>query len=106
MPLFGWGIMRIDGDSMVPTLNDGDYVVYRQLSASQKAALNIGDIIAFRYADPAHMVKRITAIYDGWLNVAGDSPHSMGSQAIGPVQLDDIIGIARLRIAPSGLSKL
>ena len=69
------GIAVVSGDSMSPTLMDGDFVVYSRMIAQYRP----GDIVSIRVASGDYYVKRVVAtggdvvdLRDGVLYVNGD----------------------------------
>lgn len=78
------GISVIEGDSMEPTLSNGNLVVYFRPAANY----HVGDIVSVRVPSGKYYIKRIAAagdstveIYGGKLHVDGeesDDPHAYG----------------------------
>ena len=81
----------VEGDSMTPTLSDGDRVL-----VDEKAYITIGDIVLAKhpYKSDVKIVKRVSEIADdGRLTLSGDNPaESTDSRAFGTVSLESIIG--------------
>lgn len=100
--MFGWRIARVEGNSMVPTLVDGDYVLARKRIATP------GDVALIRHSSLGLIVKRISSFNDETqrYTVAGDNPLSTSSEALGPVIVDSVIGVVYWRIAPRGIFSL
>jgi nickel-type superoxide dismutase maturation protease len=90
--------VRVSGDSMAPTLEDGD-LVYIEQSVTTK----IGDVVLAQhpYKQSVTMLKRITAIDEnGRLELLGDNPsESTDSRTFGSVSIEYIKGkvVARLK---------
>jgi len=88
---------RVEGDSMLPTLKDGDRVMVQSIESYQT-----GDVVVakhpFRHTP---IIKRIAKISTGGkFFLAGDNPdESKDSRSFGEIQVKDILGkvICRLR---------
>lgn len=101
--MFGWEIVRVDGDSMSPALRHGDYLVGRR----RRDGIDIGAIVLVRHRRLGRIVKRVKAIEpDGDLRVAGDNPASTSGDSIGSVAAEEITAVVRWRIAPSGVTRV
>ena len=99
--MFGWRITRVDGNSMSPSLGNGDYVV------SRRSAAEPGDIILFEHNGAGRMIKRVVARNDiGQYIVRGENILSSTSDSIGPVKPENILGTVRWRISPAGLNRV
>lgn len=81
---------------MAPTLSAGDIVVLRQRSAKT------GEIVVVDHAEFGPIIKRINA--DGKLS--GDNPASTSAAELGPYDPATRVGVAVLKITPSGLRRL
>lgn len=81
----------VEGDSMLPTLADGDKVLI-----DAKGYIGAGDVVlaAHPYRSDVKIVKRVSEIADnGRLTLSGDNPAtSTDSRAFGTVSLESIIG--------------
>jgi len=89
----------VSGDSMEPTLRDGDRVVVRRLGRAPRA----GDVVLV--PDPRQparsLLKRIAAIHSEGIELAGDHPErSTDSRQFGPVDPGSIEGRAVFRYLP------
>ena len=79
------GVSVVGGDSMDPTLKDGNIVVYLRMGNDYR----IGDIVSVRVPSGDYYIKRVVAlggssvdIHDGRLYVDGaeaDDPHAFGT---------------------------
>ncbi len=100
--MFGWRIARVEGNSMVPTLVDGDYVLARRKIAS------LGDVVLIRHSSLGLIVKRISNFIDETQRymVAGDNSLSTSSEVLGPVIADSVMGVVYWRISPRGVFSL
>ena len=81
----------VEGDSMTPTLADGDKVL-----VDAKGYIAVGDVVLAKhpYKSDVKVVKRVSEIAgDGRLTLSGDNPtESTDSRAFGTVSLESIIG--------------
>lgn len=101
--LFGWSFVRVDGNSMAPALNDGDYVLARRDRRPAKADA----IVLIRHPTMGRMVKRVRARDDrGRVLVGGDNALSIPSEAIGALPDEAITGRVRWRVSPQGLQRI
>ncbi len=93
---------EVAGDSMLPTLAPGDKVLVRRGKRFRS-----GDIIVVK--DPREtsrlLAKRIASVSDIEAFVLGDNPNSStDSRHFGPVPLDLIVGVVKMRYYPFGSS--
>lgn len=93
----GWReIFIIEGDSMLPTLKEGD-CVFINPSAKPK----VGDIVLFRhpFKQSVNVVKRLAQITpDGRYFLLGDNAlESTDSRSFGAIAAKDILGVAVCR---------
>lgn len=106
--MFGFGIVKVAGASMKPTLNDGDWLFIKWLaSGSGKSLIKVGKIVLIeRHLTPGvYLVKRIKKIeYSDqsgtsqfW--VEGDNSQGSDSRKWGWISRDEICGrvISRYR---------
>lgn len=99
--MFGWRIARVEGDSMSPTLSDGDYVFARRKVAT------LGDVVLIRHMSLGLIVKRICKIDETHhYTVAGDNPRSTSSDAMGLIPREAITGVVYWRVSPDGIHKV
>jgi len=98
------GHVVVHGDSMLPTLRPGDYLMINRLaywvSAPQK-----GDVVVVRgrAGAPARQIKRVADLPGEGVHVLGDNPDgSTDSRDYGPVARSSIEGKAWLRYWPPG----
>ena len=81
----------IEGDSMLPTLTDGDRVL-----VANHVNIEVGDVVLAKhpYKMSVKIVKRISSVGDdGRLTLIGDNPDtSTDSRAFGTVSLESVIG--------------
>lgn len=89
-------LYRVKGPSMAPTLSVGDIVVLRRRPAK------VGEIVVVDHAEFGTIIKRIDA--NGKLS--GDSPASTSVTELGPYDPATRVGVAVIKITPSGLRRL
>ena len=89
---------RVDGDSMLPTLKDGDAVM---IATSQ--SISPGDIVLAKhpYKQSVKVLKRVEKIDDaGRFSLIGDNPaESTDSRTFGTVPIEYIYGKAVCRLS-------
>lgn len=88
--------VKISGDSMLPTLKDGDVVLFKTGKGPK-----IGDIVLARHPyKTTKIVKRLTVLDEnGRATLAGDNPtESTDSRTFGSVSLEYIVGTATSRL--------
>lgn len=103
--MFGWRLIRINGHSMAPTLDDGDYALARIPSSRRQPV--IGDVVLFQRNGERPMIKRLAdkADNDSFL-ISGDGALSAPRVDLGPVKKDDIQACLVVGITPTGLRSL
>ncbi len=82
--------MRVEGDSMLPTLESGDKVL-----VDPRAAIHEGDIVLANHPFKSlQMIKRLLSIEaDGRMYLAGDNPkESSDSRVFGVINRKHLIG--------------
>ena len=87
----------IRGDSMWPTLNDGDEIEFKPIGES---ILHIGDIVVAQHPlkPTVKVVKRIFAIIESQYVLQGDNPDPLASEDshnFGPVNRNLVLGYLR-----------
>lgn len=97
-----WRLVVVRGNSMAPTLLDGDRLIVRVGRAPAA-----GDIVVFRARDVVPrssvpwLVKRVAWVApDGSVTVLGDNSLSQDSRHFGPVPGASILGVAKPRRRP------
>lgn len=93
-------LMRVQGSSMAPTLNDGDLVIVDQRLSRIPPA---GAIVAARPAglDGKAVVKRVSTVSADQLILLGDNPsESLDSRRLGPVRQEELLGSISCRLWP------
>ena len=97
-----WFPVRVEGPSMIPTLQPGDLLAVRPVRSDEPRT---GQLVVVRRGD-IEIVKRVSATVDGdvgadeiWLT--GDNPDaSTDSRTTGPAARRDVVGIVRVRYKP------
>lgn len=89
----------VRGDSMEPTLRDGDHVVVRRLGRAPRA----GEVVLV--PDPRlsarSLLKRVAAVGPRGIELVGDRPdRSTDSREFGPVDPASVEGQVLFRYAP------
>src|SRR5947207_431123 len=99
----GWFPVRVEGPSMLPTLQPGDLLAVRPLRSGEPRT---GQLVVVRHGD-AEIVKRVSATIDGYavgadeIWLTGDNPDaSTDSRTTGPAARGDVVGIVRARYKP------
>ena len=77
------GLSTIEGNSMYPTLHDGDRVFYKRTSDDYR----VGDVVVVDRPDGEEFVKRIVAVAGDTVNIQGGKVYINGEEQIldGPV---------------------
>ena len=86
---------RVEGGSMAPTLDAGDYVL-----ADPRGRITTGAIVVARHPieEGVVIVKRVAAITPEGLDLRGDAPaDSTDSRTWGPLALDGVLGVVTSR---------
>jgi len=91
--------VAVTGDSMRPTLHEGDWLLVRRLGRRPR----VGELVVV--PDPREprrlLVKRIAAVDGDAVTIVGDRPDaSTDSREFGPVELATILGHPFFRYAP------
>jgi nickel-type superoxide dismutase maturation protease len=97
-------IFRIEGDSMSPTLKEGDLVLI-----NPQAELAVGDIVVAQhpFKKSVKIIKRIAEVLPGerYVLLSDNLEESADSRQFGAIPAKDIIGKAEARIKPEGEKK-
>jgi nickel-type superoxide dismutase maturation protease len=92
-------IFRVEGDSMLPALRDGDLVLI-----NPHADLRIGDIVLAQhpFKRSVKIIKRIAEILPGerYILLGDNLPESSDSRSFGAIAAKDILGKAVAKIKP------
>lgn len=85
-------IRKVKGNSMLPILRAGDYVLVI------KRPLKIGDVVVARHPHFGEIIKRIAGINNTHYELAGDNIDSVSTDKIGTVSARNILGKVVLTI--------
>ena len=97
-----YGMARVHGRSMTPTLGDGD-----RLLVSYAAVPADGDVVVARFPDGTVAVKRaveqrtLRSGDTGWWLLSDNPDEGVDSRHRGPVSTESVLGVVRLRLWPS-----
>lgn len=81
----------VRGDSMAPAFCDGDQVFVARLRTHDTLA--VGDVVVARHPfQKMLIIKRVEAIHDQRVTLAGSNPQSSDSRSFGDVTCDRILG--------------
>ena len=94
--------IAVSGESMSPTFNDGDWLLFRPIYARNTKHLPslVGKVIVIeRESYPGiHLIKRVTKIVDQGLWVEGDNQAaSTDSRQWGVITSTELVGVVLLR---------
>ena len=89
--------VKVNGDSMWPTLRDGDIVRFEKIDFK---LIEPNQIVLFKhpFKKDFNLIKRISAIEDGEVFLVGDNPDpnaSEDSHNFGCINVKDIIAVIR-----------
>ena len=86
-------ILRIEGESMTPEFNDGDYVLVQRLALLFRR-IKTGSTVVFNTGKYGILIKKVSAAdkKNRKYFFAGTSPKSLTTEQIGTVDERDIIG--------------
>ena len=94
---------------MVPTLEDGDFVIGRRLGEARVASLGPAAVVCLQHPELGPLIKRVVRVEPGEDRVTLSSDGTTGSDAsaIGPVPLASITHRAVLAVhRRGGVSRL
>ena len=101
--MFGWSIVRVVGDSMSPTLADGDYVIARKMNGS----VDNGTVVLIHHPALGPIVKRVVSRdRDGRYVVKGDNAQSTPSESLGAMDPESVQATVRWKVSPHGLHQV
>tara|TARA_B110000444_G_scaffold106240_1_gene100471 strand:- start:164 stop:472 length:309 start_codon:yes stop_codon:yes gene_type:complete len=96
-----WKIFKVSGNSMSPTIVDGDYILARKFKTKPAN----GSIAVIQHPSLGRLIKRINfANHTGEIFVSGDNDLSTPSEEIGPLNEELFKYHVFYRISPAGLS--
>ena len=89
--------VRVSGDSMLPTLSDGDVVL-----VARRSSITVGDIVVADHPFKSSVIilKRVASIEVGRIELRGDNPgESSDSRSFGKIPKEAIRGkvVCRLK---------
>jgi phage repressor protein C with HTH and peptisase S24 domain len=86
-------ILRVSGNSLLPLLQNGDFVLISKIPISLKK-IDVGDIIAFNQIPYGVMIKQVQEIWEEgrYYFVTGTNNDSVDSRSFGPVPREAVIG--------------
>ena len=93
--------VKVRGESMAPTLAPGDYLI-----VSKARAIRSGFVVLVDHPKYGDIVKRVTAVSEASVTLAGDGHDSTSTEALGNIALKNVRGRVRLAITPTGLKRL
>ena len=94
-------LVKVRGASMAPTLTTGDYMI-----VTKAWAMRPGFVVLVDHPKYGVIVKRVTSVSGGTMELEGDGPESTSSAALGTIPQTYVRGRVRLVIAPKGLKRL
>jgi len=95
-------LVKVTGQSMSPTLEDGDYIITKKPRLYQA-----GLIYVINHIDLGRIIKRLQDTKHDKCFFIGDNPKaSTPSSLIGAVERNRVVGQALYVIGPKGLRKL
>lgn len=85
-------IIKVTGESLSPTYQEGDYVLLGTISFLFD--IKPGDTIAFQHPVYGTMIKKVTRVLNrgDWYEVHGSHPDSVDSHVFGPIPQDTVVG--------------
>ncbi len=91
-----WGMARVHGRSMTPTLRDGDRVLVRHGAVPRS-----GQVAVVRFADGVVAVKRLERLEpEGWWVSRDNLGVGRDSWSAGAIAPDDVVAVVAGRIWP------
>ncbi|HBF08898.1 MAG TPA: peptidase S24 [Gammaproteobacteria bacterium] len=83
-------VFKVSGDSMLPTLRDGSYIMCWKSPFTQFKA---GQILVIRHEQLGLIIKRaIQKDKAGYFYLAGDNPMSTSTDTIGAIHPKQVVG--------------
>ena len=86
-------ILRVSGDSLMPTYQDGDFVIVSKIPLFFRSP-RPGDVIVFQHAHYGVLIKKVAQVVAGGerLFVVGTHEHSVDSRRFGAIDRRDVLG--------------
>ena len=97
-------LVKVTGNSMSPTLVDGDYVLIRKPRRQRK--LTLGLIYVINHSELGRIIKRLGDMKHDRCFFIGDNPSSTPSTVIGAVESSRVIGQVIWVIGKSGTRRV
>ena len=97
-------LVKVTGNSMSPTLMDGDYVLIRKPRRQRK--LTLGLIYVINHSELGRIIKRLGDMKHDRCFFIGDNPSSTPSTVIGAVESSRVIGQVIWVIGKSGTRRV
>ena len=97
-------LVKVTGNSMSPTLEDGDYVLIRKPRRQRK--LTLGLIYVINHSELGRIIKRLGDMKHDRCFFIGDNPSSTPSTVIGAVESSRVIGQVIWVIGKSGTRRV
>ena len=97
-------LVKVTGNSMSPTLEDGDYVLIRKPRRQRK--LTLGLIYVINHSELGRIIKRLGDMKHDRCFFIGDNPSSTPSTVIGAVESSRVIGQVILAVGKSGTRRV
>lgn len=97
-------LVKVTGNSMSPTLMDGDYVLIRKPRRQRK--LTLGLIYVINHSELGRIIKRLGDMKHDRCFFIGDNPSSTPSTVIGAVESSRVIGQVILAVGKSGTRRV
>jgi|AntAceMinimDraft_13_1070369.scaffolds.fasta_scaffold06816_4 signal peptidase I len=81
----------VNGDSMVPTLTNGDYLIVDEISYTLGNTIQRGDVVVFRFPDDNNrfLIKRIIGLPEENVTISGDTITITKADSTEIVQLNE-----------------
>lgn len=89
-------IYRVTGDSMLPVLRDGDYVL-----ASSLIKPKINALVVVHHSTYGVMVKRVSQISETHILLTGENQQSLSPEKMGWVDLGQVRGCVLKHFKPN-----
>lgn len=89
-----FGVYRVSGESMCPTINPGDLVIVKKSFLSEIKP-SAGDLVVFQSPlDGELNIKKCSVVSDSMVFVTGENlPESTDSRHFGRIPTEDLMGI-------------
>jgi len=94
-------IVKVVGDSMSPTLNDGDYVLIKKPRQFMP-----GLIYVINHCDLGRIIKRMDTTDNGRYRFKGDNPSSTPASLLGLVDANRITARVTHKITAFGIKRV